>query len=60
MTERSKRKIVKWLESIDIVIEVRGASNVRRKKDEFSIEAYGWTTVRIVPRGKVDLKEGEK
>jgi len=52
-----KKKIVKWLESIDIVIEVRGISNVRRKKDEFTIEAYGLTSVRIVPRGAIKAEE---
>jgi len=51
-----KKERLKWLESIDIVIEVKGSSKIQRKKDEVSIEAYGWTTVRIVPRGK----EGEK
>jgi len=56
-----KKERLRWLETVDIVIEVRGASNIRRKKDEFNIEAYGWTSIKIVPRGKVDLlKEGEK
>jgi len=47
---KSKKK---WLENIDIVIEVRGDIDVQKKKDEVIIKAYGPTTARVVPRGKV-------